>query len=68
MACKTYYEMLGVASGASAQDIRKAFLKLSLKAHPDKVGNTPEVNDAFIALKEAYETLSDTEKRQEYDL
>jgi len=68
MACKTYYEMLGVASGASAQDIRKAFLKLSLKAHPDKAGNTLEANDAFVALKEAYETLSNTEKRREYDL
>lgn len=68
MAGKTYYEMLGVLSGASAQDIRKAFLKLSLKAHPDKAGNSPEAHDAFVALKEAYETLSDTDKRQKYDL
>lgn len=68
MARKTYYEMLGVPLGASAQDIRKAFLKLSLKAHPDKAGNSSEANNAFVALKEAYETLSDTEKRKEYDL
>lgn len=68
MAGKTYYEMLGVPLGASAQDIRKAFLKLSLKAHPDKAGNSSEANNAFVALKEAYETLSDTEKRKEYDL
>jgi len=60
---KEYYKMLGVDKNATKDDIKKSFRKLSLKHHPDKGGDVNE----FKKLTEAYETLGDEEKRQQYD-
>ena len=57
------YERLGLSKGASSQEIRKAYLNLSRTEHPDKGGN----EEKFKKLQEAYEILSDDEKRGFYD-
>ena len=69
---KNYYDILGVKKDASKDDIRRAFKKLSLKYHPDKHINDSEedkkkAEDKCKEINEAYETLSDDKKRQEYD-
>ena len=58
-----YYELLGVAKDANADEIKKAFRKLALKEHPDK-GGDPE---KFKEITVAYEVLSDPEKKSRYD-
>jgi molecular chaperone DnaJ len=63
MAAKDYYEILGVPRSASDDDIKKAFRKLARKHHPD-TGGTEE---RFKEINEAYEALSDPEKRKQYD-
>lgn len=69
MKFQDYYEILGVARGASADDIKKAYRKLALKWHPDRhQGNgKKEAEDKFKRISEAYEVLSDPDKRQKYD-
>ena len=67
MEYKDYYKSLGLSKGASADDIRKAFRKLARKYHPDVSGNNPGAEDKFKEINEAYEVLSDPEKRQKYD-
>lgn len=63
MAGKDYYEVLGVPKSASADDIKKAFRKLARKHHPDAGGS----EEKFKEINEAYEVLSDPEKRKQYD-
>ena len=63
MAQKTFYDILGVDKKASADDIKKAFRKLAVKYHPDAGGDEQK----FKEVSEAYETLSDEQKRREYD-
>ena len=58
-----YYDVLGVPTDASEDAIKKAFRKLASQHHPDKGGDTTK----FQQIQEAYETLSDGNKRQEYD-
>eukprot|EP00750_Incisomonas_marina_P033833 INCI9979.1.p3 GENE.INCI9979.1~~INCI9979.1.p3 ORF type:complete len:212 (+),score=47.07 INCI9979.1:156-791(+) len=58
-----YYETLGVSKDATAKELRKAYLKLSLKHHPDKGGDVEE----FKKITEAHEVLSDPVKRKNYD-
>lgn len=58
-----YYEILGVDKGASQKEIKKAYYKLAHKHHPDKGGDEEE----FKKINEAYQTLSDEEKRSQYD-
>ncbi len=58
-----YYEILGIAKSASQDEIKKAFHKLAHKYHPDKGGDTAK----FKEINEAYQVLSNTEKRQQYD-
>ena len=65
---KDYYQMLGVKRNAQEAEIRRAFKKLSLKYHPDKNKDDPETAKAkFVEIANAYEVLSDPEKRKIYD-
>jgi curved DNA-binding protein len=66
MKYKDYYEILGVARDASADDIKKAYRKLAHKYHPD-VSKDPKGEEQFKAVAEAYQTLKDAEKRAAYD-
>lgn len=69
IAFKDYYAILGVARGASADDIKKAFRKLARKHHPDvaKEGDKAAAEEKFKEINEAHEVLSDPEKRAKYD-
>ena len=64
---KSYYDVLGVSSDASSQELKKAFRKLSLETHPDKNPNK-EAHERFKEINTAYETLGDESKRQQYDM
>lgn len=67
MAKRDYYEVLGVGKSASADDIKRAYRRMALKYHPDKNPNDKEAESKFKECAEAYEVLSDAEKRQRYD-
>ncbi|MFW1754373.1 molecular chaperone DnaJ [Acinetobacter wanghuae] len=67
MAKRDYYEVLGVAKTASDDEIKKAYRKLAMKYHPDRNPDNPEAEDKFKEAAEAYEVLSDGEKRSMYD-
>ncbi len=69
MAKRDYYETLGVAKNASEEDIKKAYRKLAMKHHPDRnQGDSAKVaEEKFKEAKEAYEMLSDAQKRAAYD-
>jgi curved DNA-binding protein len=64
---KDYYATLGVAKGADADTIKKAYRKLALKHHPDKNPDDKKAEEKFKEITEAYAVLSDTEKRRQYD-
>ncbi|MDR2212755.1 MAG: molecular chaperone DnaJ, partial [Pseudomonadales bacterium] len=64
---KDYYEILGVNRDASDDDIKKAYRKLAMKFHPDRNPDNPKAEEQFKEAKEAYETLSDAQKRAAYD-
>ncbi len=66
MKYKDYYETLGLQPGAKAEEIKKAFLRLARKYHPD-VCKEAAAADTFKQINEAYQTLSDPEKREAYD-
>jgi molecular chaperone DnaJ len=67
MAKRDYYEVLGVEKGASADEIKRAYRRLALKYHPDKNPDNKGAETKFKECAEAYEVLSDSEKRQRYD-
>ena len=67
MAKRDYYEVLGVPKNASDEDIKKAYRKLAMKFHPDRNQGDAEAEVKFKEAKEAYEMLSDAEKRGAYD-
>lgn len=64
---RDYYEVLGVAKDAAAADIKKAYRKLALKYHPDKNPGDKEAEEKFKEAAEAYDVLSNEEKRKKYD-
>jgi len=64
---RDYYEVLGVARGASEQDMKKAYRRLAHQYHPDKNQSDPEAEEKFKEAAEAYAILSNTEQRQRYD-
>ncbi|MFD0962730.1 molecular chaperone DnaJ [Pseudofulvibacter geojedonensis] len=67
MAKQDYYETLGISKGASAQEIKKAYRKMAVKYHPDKNPDDKEAEEKFKAAAEAYEVLSDENKKARYD-
>ncbi len=67
MSKRDYYEVLGVAKGASDDEIKKAFRKLAVKYHPDKNPGDKEAEAKFKEANEAYSVLSDKTKRARYD-
>ena len=67
MASKDYYEVLGLKKGASDDEIKKAFRKLAIKYHPDKNQGNKEAEDRFKEINEAYQVLSDPQKKAQYD-
>ena len=67
MAYKDFYKTLGVARDASADDIKKAFRKLARQYHPDTNPGDKKAEEKFKEINEAYEVLSDPDKRKLYD-
>jgi len=64
---RDYYEILGVSRTASADEIKSAYRKMALKYHPDRNPDNKEAEEKFKEAAEAYEVLSNTDKRQQYD-
>lgn len=67
MAKRDYYEVLGVNRDASEDEIKKAYRRLAMKFHPDRNPDNPKAEEQFKEAKEAYEILSDPNKRGAYD-
>ena len=64
---RDYYEVLGVDRGAGDGEIKKAFRKLARELHPDVNKHDPEAEEKFKEAAEAYEVLSDADRRGTYD-
>jgi molecular chaperone DnaJ len=64
---KDYYELLGISKGASAEEIKKAYRKKAIQYHPDKNPGDKQAEENFKACAEAYEVLSDANKKARYD-
>lgn len=64
---ETHYEALGVSRRATMDELKSSFRKLAKKLHPDKTGNDPAAQEAFIRVSEAHDVLTDPRKRRQYD-
>src|SRR6476659_493383 len=64
---RDYYEVLGLNRDASEEDIKKSYRKLAMKHHPDRNPDSKDAEEKFKEAKEAYEMLTDAEKRRAYD-
>src|SRR5690349_2612156 len=67
MAKRDYYEILGVAKGAAADEIKKAYRKVAMQYHPDRNPGDKAAEEKFKEAAEAYEVLSDADKKAQYD-
>ena len=67
MSKRDYYEVLGVDRSADAGELKKAYRRLAMKFHPDRNEGNEEAAEKFKEAKEAYEVLSDSQKRAAYD-
>ncbi|MEM6300533.1 MAG: molecular chaperone DnaJ [Pseudomonadota bacterium] len=67
MSKRDYYDVLGVSKGADEKEIKKAYRRVAMKYHPDRNPDDPNADDKFKEASEAYEILSDSEKRAAYD-
>jgi molecular chaperone DnaJ len=67
MAKRDYYEVLGVSKGATKEELKKAYRKMAIKYHPDKNPDNKDAEHKFKEAAEAYEVLSNDQKRQRYD-
>src|SRR5262245_42739471 len=67
MSKRDYYEVLGVARGATEAEIKKAYRRLAMKFHPDRNPGDKASEESFKEAKEAYEILTDAQKRGIYD-
>ena len=67
MATRDYYEILGVKRDASADELKKAFRQLARKYHPDLNKGSKEAEEKFKEINEAYQVLSDPQKKAQYD-
>ena len=67
MAKQDYYEILGVSKTAEEREIKKAYKRLAMKYHPDRNQGDKEAEAKFKEIKEAYEVLTDSQKRAAYD-
>ena len=67
MSKRDYYDILGVGKSASADEIKKAYRKMAIKFHPDKNPDDKKAEENFKEAAEAYEVLSNEDKRARYD-
>src|ERR1700747_2300314 len=67
MSKRDYYEILGESKGATADEIKKSYRKVAMQYHPDRNPGDKAAEEKFKEAAEAYEVLSDTDKRAQYD-